>query len=460
MPSLTETIGDFAASMRDRPVPDEAVPVVRTGFTDCIACMIAGRNEPVVGIVRGELASVDDGRGARLALGAERAAAREAALVNGTAAHALDYDDVALSAHPSAVLVAALLAEGEALDASGMQLIRAYLAGYEIWAECARRDQDHHHRKGWHPTSVFGTIAAAAACAVLHGLDATHARASIAIAASMAGGLVANFGTMTKPFHAGRAAESGVLAARLARAGMTASPDALEHPLGFLRAISPAGRVDTDGDTRLGRDWQLPKLGLNVKKYPLCYSTHRSLDAMIDLKRRHGFGPDDVVAIEVEMSETQAAVLRNHAPRSGLDAKFSEEFAMAAAVVAGQASLAELTDAFVQRRDVQKLMAKVHVKTNALADPEDPVFSPDETVVVGLRDGRRVASGPIRYARGHAHAPLSADELWGKFADCLSTVCAPATARRLFDKLQALERLDSVRGLPSVTASASDRQAS
>ena len=446
MITLTTGIGAFIADSRRLPLSPAVLRWIRTGFVDCIGVMVAGRDQPVVNIVAG-LVDPGNRRESRLLLGESFAPAGDAALVNGTAAHALDYDDVALAGHPSAVLVPALLAEGEARDASGEDIARAYLVGYEVWADLFARDADQHHQKGWHPTAVFGTVAVAAAIAALHRLDETRARSAIAIAASMAGGVVANFGTMTKPFHAGRAAQAGLQAARLAAAGMTGAADALEHPLGFLKAISPAGKVDLDTPCRLGEELRILRNGLNVKKYPLCYATHRSIDGMLDLVNRHDLKPDDVVGVAVGMSEPQAQILRNHAPQTGLDAKFSEEFAIASALVARRAGLGELTDSFVRRPEIQAVMPRVSVHTVAERDPDDPVFSAHESVVVTLADGRRLDSGPIRYARGHANLPLRDEDLWMKFGDCLADAASPARARQLFDQLNAIETLPSIRAL-------------
>ena len=286
--------------------------------------------------------------------------APEAAWINGTAAHALDYDDVALRGHPSTVLVPAILAEGESLGATGAQLATAYVAGYEVWADLQRRDPAQHHEKGWHPTGIFGAIAAAAACASLRGLDAEKATQAIALGASQSAGLVANFGTMTKPFHAGRAAHAGVISARLAAAGFTSSPDALEHPLGFLAATSPKGDVDRTSPTQAGRDWNILTLGLSVKKYPLCYCTHRAIDGALDLLREQKVGADNVRSITVSTSRRNATILRNSRPQTGLEAKFSMQFAMASSIVANRVGLRELTDDFVRRKDVQALIPKVY----------------------------------------------------------------------------------------------------
>src|SRR5499427_4825809 len=279
---LTQDLGRFVADLSFERLPQDAAEVARIGFIDCIATMIAGAPDPAPQLLRRALQPTDGQ--ATLYFTGERSPAPEAAWINGTAGHALDYDDVAsLRGHPSTVLVPAIIAEGEALGASGRAMLTAYVAGYETWAELAWRDPGHHHRKGWHPTGIFGPIGAAAACAPLRRLDEPQATNALALAASQSSGIMANFGTMTKPFHAGRSAHSGLMAARAAEVGFTASPDALEHPQGFLSAVSPAGEVDRETPARgLGEEWEIVKYRLGIKKYPACYCTHRSLDAMLD----------------------------------------------------------------------------------------------------------------------------------------------------------------------------------
>jgi len=440
---LTAEIGAFLADMRQSAVPPETLAPVRTGFTDCVAVMIAGRDEPVSRMVANSVSAAF--RKDRVMLDGVPAPA--AALAYGTAAHALDYDDVGLSGHPSAVLVPAILAEAAETGASGDMMARAYIAGYEVWAELIGRDQDQHHLKGWHPTAVFGAIAAAAACAVLRGLDAEKAATAAGIAASMAGGIAANFGTMTKPFQVGRAAQSGVQAARFADAGFTASPDAFEHSLGFLRAVSPHGDVDTQSPAALGREWGILAHGVNVKLYPVCYGAHRILDGMLDLVRRDALKADDIAAVEIEMGEASAAILRNHRPQSGLDAKFSAEFAMAAAALAGRCGMSEVNDGFVQRFDVQAFFPKVTVTALTEKSAEEPIHSPFDRVRVTLRDNRALASEPVYFPRGHFKNPVDADALWGKFAACVDG--APLDAKGLFARLQQVDQLASVAGIES-----------
>src|SRR5262249_39203802 len=220
---LTQELGQFAAALSFDRLPEQAIETARLGIIDTIATMIAGAHDPAPQLLRRGL---DPTSGpASLYFSGDNCAAPEAAWINGTAGHALDYDDVGCRGHVSTVLLPAILAEAETLDAGGREIFAAYVAGYETWAELARRDPGHHHVKGWHPTGIFGAIGAGAACAALRRLSPEQATMAIALAASQAGGIMANFGTMTKPFHAGRAAHAGVVSARLAGLGFTAAVD-------------------------------------------------------------------------------------------------------------------------------------------------------------------------------------------------------------------------------------------
>jgi 2-methylcitrate dehydratase PrpD len=252
---------------------------------------------------------------------------------------------------------------------------------------------------------------------------------------------------MTKPCHAGRAANAGVLAARLAEAGLTASLDALEHPQGFLAATSPRGNVDRTTPTRAGREWQILAQGLSVKKYPLCFCTHRALDGMLDLLRAEKITPQDVESVSVSTARRYATVLRNARPQTGLEAKFSMQFAMASALIAGRAGLAELTDAFVRRQDIQALMPRVRVEPDDREDPARPGAAPYDQVIVETRDGRRLESARVTDERGSPQLPLSADELWTKFQGCLAAGRSQLAARPLFDALLSLEHQSGVDGL-------------
>lgn len=445
---LTAAYARFAADPHLESVPGEASELIRSGFVDLTATMIAGRSEPVVAILSRHIRERTGAKEASLLLTRERASSQDAALLNGTAGHAHDYDDVALSGHPSTVLVPAILAEGERLSASGIDAIRAYLIGYEVWADLAARERDPYHEKGWHPTAVLGVVGAAAAVAHIAHLDAARAQNALGLAASMAAGLVANFGSMAKPFHAGRAAASAIEAARLAAAGMTSAPDAIEHRTGLLAALSPRGNVDRETPPALGRELRLLKSRLCIKKYPICYATHRVIDATLDLTAKYSIDPDQVRAVTATVGTTQASMLRNHRPQTGLEAKFSLEFAAAAPLVARRVGLGELQDDFVRQPRVQQLLERVSVHTTDTRCAADPLFAEADRVVIELRDGRKLDSGDVRFPRGHAELPLREEDLARKFFDCVRGA-EGLDAERLYLRLRALDAVADLRELTS-----------
>jgi 2-methylcitrate dehydratase PrpD len=445
--TLAAQAARFVASINTAIVPERCIDAARTGIVDCVGTMIAGANEPAPRIVAKLVPTSVSNEGAPEIPSGRNLSAPDAALVNGVAAHVLDYDDVALAGHPSTVLTPAILAEGWTHGSSGAELVAAYIAGYELWALLLSREPGALHDRGFHPTALYGALAAAAACARLHRLDEERTAHAIALSASMAAGLVANFGTMTKSFHAGRAAQSGVLAARLAKEGFTASPDAIEHRTGFLRAISPSGTPQLGGgDAKLGTEWRMPQVGINVKRYPTCYSTHRAIDAMLDLAKEHDLKPDAVKEIRVQTGAVQMLMLRNSRPKTGLEAKFSMEFAMAAALVARRVGLSELTDEFVARPEVVANLGKVTCTTTDETVPE-LAMAPDDRVSVVLADGRVIEHAPVAYAKGSWKVPLTREELQEKFVDCATRRFDRDHALALFDQLWNITELPSVRDL-------------
>ena len=443
MSSLTLDLGRFVADLSMRQIPTEGCAIARTGIADCFGVLIAGARDPEIALIDRELGvGPGDGAFASLIPSGLRRNVESAALINGVAAHVLDYDDVSLDGHPSAVLVPAILAQGEACRSSGAEMLTAYVAGFEVWAELLAREPTPLHRKGWHPSAVLGTVAAAAACAKLRGLDGKGAATAMAISASMASGLVANFGTMTKSFQVARAAQSGVIAAHLAQAGLTASLDALEHPSGLLAALSPEGKAERERPfDAANKEWHIVGEGLNIKRYPICYATHRSIDAALGLVERHDLKPDAVERIHVSTGETQLRMLRNSRPQTGLEAKFSMQFAMASALVARKVGLAELTDGFVRRPDVQAIFPLVSFTATA-ATMSGSAFAPADSVEITTKNGETLKSGPVEYAKGSHQHPLSRGELFDKFVDCLGAEFQEAKKSRAFENLMMLDRLN------------------
>lgn len=447
MVGLTQKLGSFVTNLRLQDIPTDALLTAKSGFIDCFGVMIAGQRETVSDLVDRAMASTDRAEQASIIPTGAKRNVEDAALINGVSAHVLDYDDVTLDGHPSAVLVPAILAQAEASGCSGAEMLLAYVAGYEVWAELLVREPTPLHQKGWHPTALRGTIAAAAACARLRGLNAAQITTAMAISASMAGGLVANFGTLTKCFQVGRAAQSGVIAARLAQAGLTASPDALEHPSGFLAATSPLGEADLmRAFDPANKEWHLSRQGLNIKRYPVCYATHRAIDAALDLANGNGLTSSNVERIRVSTGEMQMVMLRNERPQTGFEAKFSMPFAMASAIVARRVGLAQLTDEFVLRPEIQSLFPKVSY--DLTKDTLDgSAFARAESVEIVTTSGQILNSVKVKFAKGSHQRPLTQDELRDKFDDCLGDTFDDKAKFNAFDKLSNLERLNSAADL-------------
>ena len=444
--TLAQALGHFAAGLRYPQLPAAAVAMAKTGLTDCAAVIVAGSREPAVQSLRKTLAALDGDAESSLYFSAERMPAPDAAWVNSTAGHVLDYDDVARG-HPSVVIVPAILAEGQALGVSGAAIVTAYITGYETWMELVTRERDNYQMKGWHPTPLIGALAAAAACANLRRLDASTSTTALGIAAAQASGITGSYGTMAKALQVGKAAHTGVLSARLAANGITAAADVLDHERGFLQAISPSGNVDLETAPQMGKRWHSETHGLGIKRYPMCYCAHRVVDAVLGVVAKRALGADEVESIEVMIGRIQAATLKNHRPASGLDAIFSVEFAAAAAIVAGNVGLREVSDNFVRRSDVQALIKRVTVSSNDDYDPEWPAMSRYDQVRIRLKDGVVIESEQARRALGDAGRPLSVDDLQRKFFDCLEAGRPELDASGLVTDLQRIERLPSCRVL-------------
>lgn len=460
MDGLTRQVGAFAAALCREDIPDTAIEGARIGMTDCVGVLLAGAGEAAPTIVAGTLAELDGPNAAPQIPSGRRLSVADAALANGVAAHVLDYDDVALSGHPSVVLTPAIFAQAWTLGSSGRDLLTGYVAGYETWALLDALEPGALHEAGFHPTAVYGALACAAAVSNLLRLDAEETAHAIAISASMAAGTVANFGSMTKSLQVGRAAQSGVLAAELAKAGYTGSLDALEHRAGFMVAHSPSGKPDIENrDFKLGSHWRLPVSGVHIKRYPICYATHRSIDAMLELAESGSIAAEDVEEVRVHTGDTQMLMLRNHAPRTGLEAKFSMQFAMAAALISRRVGLEQLTDAFVQRDDVRRLMTRVQCTTTTeRVQGWDQPFAPSDHVTVLLKSGRELRSKAVERPKGSWQRRLTRDELRDKFTDCAIRSLDQESAESLFNQLWALDDLSTVRSLRMFSGSSREAE--
>ncbi len=418
--SLTQGLGHFAARPPFEQVPDDIVEILRNAFIDTVACMFSGRDQAVTQAALTLARRRGSAGEARVLLSEERLGVMDAAFVSAVSAHSLDYDDMALNGHPSVVLVPALLAYGELMGVTDQALMRAYLVGYEVWAELVSREPDSLHNKGWHPTGVIGTVAVAAAIANLQGLGPASASHALGIAASLSSGLMGNFGSMTKPLHAGWAASHGVEAAQLALMGVTASADVLESSTGLLAALSPHSKADRS-------EWSKPDMlrirrsGLSIKKYPVCYAAHRIIDGVLDLKKQFNFSAGQIKKFIPTLSDVTARVLHSHRPSTALEAKFSIEFACAMAALEGAVGLPQVTDEHVMRAELKNLLTKVNTRTVAPGCPVESGFALHDQIQIELEDGTVLDSGPIRFARGHVNLPLARTDIVAKWQGCLAS---------------------------------------
>ena len=413
---------------------------------DTVGVALAGAAEPAARAVQ-KLVRTQGGDACAVLGAGARASASGAAFANGTAAHALDYDDMCFVslAHPSAPLVPAVLAAGEIAASSGSAIVDAYVAGFEIQARLGRLMNPRHYRRGWHCTSTLGTIGAAAAVSRLLGLDAATTQHALAIAASSAAGLKENFGTMTKPLHAGMAARNGVEAALFAQSGLTGSAMAFEGPQGFLVAMD-SERTDAESELAdLSSRWEIVDTGITVKLYPSCAATHPPLDALLELRRSGRFGTDDVARVGIDVDAVTPTVLLYDRPATGLEAKFSLPYCAAAAIVDGRVGIDSFADRKVGDPAMREVMTRVTMRVDPTFEGQGPPLT-QARVTVTLRDGRSV-SRAANGARGYPENPATDAELDEKFMTCALRTLAEANARQALRQLRSIEQLSDVRAL-------------
>ncbi len=396
--------------------PEPAREAVRRAFVDTIATILAGRHEPCTVAAREAVAQW--GTGPCFTAGGTRLAAPWAALVNGTAAHALDYDDVQEPAlnHPSAGLVPALLALAEATGKSADACIDAYIVGFEVMARLGAAMNQIHYQRGWHTTLSLGSPAIAAACARMMGLDAEKTAMAISLATSMAGGSKRQFGTMAKPLHAGLAAKNGLVAAQLAASGLEAIAEPLDGRWGYQEMMAgetAPGLAHLVAD--LGGECAVLRHGIWAKYYPCCASTHRPVDALLSLKLR----PEEVIRVETLVSEIAVANLRYRVPASVAEARFSLPYCLAAALHDGPLTPRSFTPEAIARPQVLDVLNRTEMQLDPAQPASRAIADAVETGIVRVF----LKDGSVREARsvtphGHPRDPLTSTELGNKFLAC------------------------------------------
>lgn len=453
MAALTATIARFIHESRLEDLPTGAVEKAKKVIADTFAVILAGAGSEVAEPLLRYVECAGES-GASPILGTSRTATPEvAALVNGTFGHALDFDDVLsmMPAHPSAVILAALCAGLAGARISGARLLEAYALGIEVGGKIGLGITVGHYHRGFHGTGTLGIFSAIAALAKLLRADPETTCIAFGIAASMASGLQRNFGTMTKPLHTGWAARSALAAVRLASCGFTAAPDVLEGKAGFFAAYGVSESDPQVTAAALGKPWVLLDPGIALKRFACCYASHRGMDGVLELKRRHRFAAEDVERLSCRMPPGGMRVLTYPRPKTGLEGKFSLEYALAAGALDGRYTLWSFTDEAVQRPAIALLLERIAATEDARCRGDDPLFdkrSPGSRGFVevelalkaGVRDTIRIDRPP-----GHPTRELTWDDIRAKFADCASQARLPAArAREAFEHIGALDRVEDV----------------
>jgi 2-methylcitrate dehydratase PrpD len=432
---------------------EEAVRWAQIGIADTIAVAIAGSQAPAPRLAMAAL-DVAHEQGPCLLLGlGHRTGPLTAALVNGVAAHALDFDDVndTLGGHPSAPLVPALLALGEVYGASGSEMLLAYIVGFETECKIGSAVNFHHYDKGWHPTATLGVFGSAAASSKLLSLSEEQTATALSIAASFASGLKANFGTMTKPLHVGHASRNGALAALLAREGFTAGDQAFEHEMGFFEVFNGSGTYDS---TRLFEHWAEPldvvDPGVGVKPYPCCGSTHAPIDAVRALVTAEGIAATDVTSVRVLAHPSRIPHIDRPKVRTGLEGKFSVQYCVARAISDGALRLAHFEDTAANDATVQQLMTGIRIEPGVPRESEERLAV---RVEITTRDGSthnwRVEEA---VGTGGARSPIPNTDFRAKFEDCCTRVISADSTDQLYALCSDLESVSNVSELTNVVA--------
>jgi 2-methylcitrate dehydratase PrpD len=457
--SLTDYVAGFVVATRGQDVPADVAHLGKRSVLDGIGLALAGAASQTGNITRRYLAALgiatEDGGSmiGSIVIGSDmRLPARFAAFANGISIHADDYDDTQLAiakdrvygllTHPTAPALPPVLALAERDRKSGRELMTAYQVGVEVECKVAEAILPRHYQHGFHSTATCGAIGAAAGAAKLLGLDRETTRRALSLGATQAAGLRENFGTMTKPFHAGRAAESGVVAAEMAALGFTASPNGLEAERGFFRAAGGGYSADMI-DGRLGNPWTFAFPGVSIKPHPSGSLTHPGMSVMLDLIHRHDLRPERVKRVTVGTNHNMPNALIHHRPRNELQAKFSMEFCMAILLIERKAGLEQFTDEVVNRPDVQALLQRVDFGVNAEAEAAG--FDKMTTIIEVELDDGTVVKGAADFGKGSPANPMSDDELKEKFRQCAAWGGLDAEqTRSVIDLAWRIETLEDV----------------
>jgi 2-methylcitrate dehydratase PrpD len=441
-------LSGFVAATRYEAIPPKVVETAKIAIRDCLGVAVAGAREESAQI-GGKLVREEAAKEETTVYGQRfKSSAVQAALVNGIAAHAHDFDhSFVLGGQPTAPIIPAVFSLGEAIGASGKQILEAYVTGFEVAAALIFAVQGA-GGGGWHANGTIGSFGASAACARLLGLKESETVMAMAITASMASGVTSNFGTMTKPLHVGQAARNGVLSARLAKMGFTANPQTLEVRNGFFDSYYPGGKTDRAPLEDLGRVYAMEKYGVRFKAYPCGGLTHTAIYATIRLRNEQHITPELIEHIDVEVPADTAAPLTYRIPNSGLEGKFSMPYLIARALIDGNVTLEMFTEEAVRNKEVLQLLEKVNMKVDPKLQSGSDGSRPG-TVTMTLKNGQTQTLHE-KFPKGSPQVPMTQDELLAKFRACTRGVLSETASERALGYVGKLETMASIRPLARV----------
>jgi len=444
--AVTQRVAEFVAGLSFDQIPQAAVEAAKGGILDSVGVALAGSREDP-GRIAADFALDEAAKPEATLFGhGARSSAALAAFANGTASHAMVYDaSFVMMGQPMAGLAATVFALGEPLQATGRQLLEAYVAGYEVTAKIAWSMPAGEGQSGFHATSTLGSLGCTAAAAKLLGLSGEQIRCALGIASSMASGSVGNFGTMTKPLHAGIAARNGVTAARLAHKGFTGNQEALSEKGAFYAAIAPSAPPEIEAFDDLGRTWDVDG-GIRYKFYPCGGLAHSAIDAAIAL--RDGLSPDAIERIDVAANPYTAMRIVYGIPETELQAKFSMPYLVARALVDGRVTPDSFTDEAISEPGVIALARRVQMYADAALESDTNGRRP-AIVTVKLNDGR-TTERRVDAPKGSAEAPLTRAELEDKFRSCANRALDDQSVSKALAMLNSLEALASTAELSAL----------
>jgi 2-methylcitrate dehydratase PrpD len=445
---ITAQVAKFIEKTRISEIPGPVVQKAKELVTDLLGVATAGSSEKPARIIQGFIKE-QNARGGATIIGTDRRSHPAAsALANGVSGHVLDYDDVSepMYGHPTVAVLPACLALGEELDASGKDLLESYIIGLEVTVKLSYGMNPAHYEHGWHSTCTLGSMGAAASAAKLLRLTGEQLRTALALAASQAGGLQQNFGTMIKSFHSGRAAENGVIAALLAQRGWTGDQNILEAPLGFFHLFCGPGQYDAERCVNsLGKPFEIDQPGIILKKYPSCAFSHPAIDAALIIAQDPQYDVSKLESVEGHIHSLADQILIHRNPQTGLEAKFSMEACVTLALLDGRVNTKSFTDRRLASKDFKETLTRVQRVVTAGDKKGTRGFGPAEVRV--LLKGGEMKQARVEKAKGNPENPMTEEEIREKYLDCCSEVLSQQSIEKSLSLLQNLDALDKIRPL-------------